>query len=41
MDMEHIKPSTTSIFRVISYSPPHVLMPFIDRQILKHTTALG
>jgi len=33
MDMEHIKPSTMSTFCAILYSPPHLLMSFIDRHI--------
>ena len=41
MDMEHIKPSTMSTFRAILYLPPHLLMPFIDRHILMHTTEIG
>jgi len=39
--MEHIKPSTMSTFRAILYSPPHLLMPFIDRHILMHATEIG
>jgi len=31
--MEHIKPSTMSTFRAILYSPPHLLIMFIDRYI--------
>jgi len=45
MDMEHIKPSTMSTFRASLYSPPHLLMSFIDRHILiyllQHTIALA
>jgi len=37
--MEHIKPSTMSIFHAILYSPPHLLMLFIDRHILMLTIA--
>jgi len=40
MDMEHIKPSTMSTFRVILYSAPHLLMLFIDRHILMLTLAI-
>ena len=39
MDMEHIKPSNVSTFRGILYSPPHLLMSFIDRHILMVTIA--
>jgi len=39
MDMEHIKPSTTSTFRVILYSAPQLFMSFIDRHILMLTIA--
>jgi len=39
MKMEHIKPSTMSTFHVILYSPPHLLMSFIDRHILMLTIA--
>ena len=39
MDTEHIKPSTMSTFHVILYSPPHLLMSFIDRHILMLTIA--
>jgi len=34
MDMEHIKPSTMSPFRVTLNSAPHLLMSFIDSHIL-------
>ena len=33
MFMEHIKPRTMSTFHAILYSPPHLLMLFIDRHI--------
>ena len=36
--MEHIKSSTTSTFRAILYSPPHLLMLLIDRHILMQHT---
>jgi len=39
MDMEHIKPNSMSTFRAILYSPPHLLMSFIDRHILMLTIA--
>jgi len=39
MDMEQIKPSTMSTFGTILYSPPHLLMSFIDRHILMLTIA--
>jgi len=39
MDMEHIKPSIMSTFRAILYSPPHLVMSFIDRHILMLTIA--
>jgi len=39
MDMDHTKPSTKSTFHNILYSPPHLLMLFIDRHILMQTTA--
>ena len=39
MDMEHIKPSTMSAFHAILYSPPQLLMSFIDTHILMLTIA--
>jgi hypothetical protein len=39
MDMEHIKPSIMSAFHVILYSPPHLLMSFIDKHIWMLTIA--
>jgi len=37
--MERIKPSIMSTFHAVLYSPPHLLMSFIDRHILMLTVA--
>jgi len=41
MDMEHIKPNTTSPFHGILYWPPHLLMSFSDStfwcKLFQHT----
>jgi len=39
VDMEHIKSSIMSNFHAILYSPPHLLILFIDRHILMLTIA--
>jgi len=39
MNMEYITPSTKSTFRATLYSPPHLLISFIDRHILMLTIA--